>query len=195
MNHVPTRRWILVSAAVATLMWATRGGWAAPPAEPLRVSATRKTVASRQGPAQKLPHVSGRIDENEVVYRFEVQRLKPDVPEHLRVKYLIVIQGALGNLRAGTMKEEEIVVSGSRPATFETEPVTLRRIEWNRGGPGSGELREKAYGWAIRITDLEGRILLEKCQPKDIESQLDRLMKEAGRDDPPRGWPVPPRSR
>lgn len=167
----------------------------APQPEKLRVSATRKTVASRQGPTQQLPQVSGRVDENEVVYRFEIQRVTPDVPENLRVWYLVVVQGALGNLRAGTMKEEEIVISGPRPVTLETEPVTLRRIEWNRGGPGSGELREKAYGWAIRITDLEGRILLEKCQPKDIEPQLERLMKEAGKETPPPMRPGRERSR
>lgn len=160
-------------------VWLAESAFASPQREKLRVSATRKTVASRQGPTQQLPRASGRVDEHEVIYRFEIQRLTPDVPENLRVRYLVVIQGPMGNLRAGTMKEEEIVLSGPRPTTFETEPVTLRRIEWNRGGPGSGELRDKVYGWAIRITDLEGRILLEQCQPKDIDAQLDRLVKEA----------------
>ncbi|MCX7818165.1 MAG: hypothetical protein N2652_02995 [Kiritimatiellae bacterium] len=166
---------LLLGVAIAT------SARAAPALEKVRVSATRKTIASRKGPSQQLAQVSGRVDEDEVVYRFEIQRLAPDVPENLRVRYLVVIQGATGSLRPGVMKEEEIVLAGATPATFETEPVTLRRIEWNRSGPGSGELREKAYGWAIRVTDEQGRILLEKCQPKDIEPQLERLMKEAAR--------------
>lgn len=192
----PFDRRLTVRLAAALILWLA-GEPARPASQPekLRVSATRKTVASRQGPTQQLPHASGRVDENEVVYRFEIQRVTLDVPDDLRVRYLVVIQGALGNLRAGAMKEEELVLSGSRPVTFETEPVTLRRVEWNRGGPGSGELRETAYGWAIRITDPEGRILLEKCQPKDIEPQLERLMNEAGRAAPPPMRPARESSR
>jgi len=152
--------------------------------EKVRVTATRKTAASRSGPHQNLPEVSGRVEQDDVYYRFEIKRLAPDVGENLRVSYMVVVQGALGNLRPAAVKEEEVVLSGLKPAVVETDPVTLQRLQWNRSGVGTGELREQVYGWAIRVTDEKGTILLEKYQPKDLETQYDRLLerwqKEAG---------------
>ncbi len=167
-------RWtaILVAAMVGPVL-------AAPPMpEKVRVTATKKTAASRKGPQQSLPNVSGRIEEDEVFYRFELQRVALDVPEDLRIQYMVVVEGAGGQLRAGAVKEEEVVLEGLRPVAVESETVTLRKLEWNRAGLGTGELKEKLHGWAVRVTDGKGAILAERFQPKDLESQRDRLLEQ-----------------
>ncbi len=152
---------------------------AAPPApEKVKVTATKKTASSRKGPQQSLPNVSGRVEEDEVFYRFDIQRVALDTPEDLRIQYMVVVQGAGGQLRAGTAKEEELVLSGPAPVPVESEMVTLRKVAWNRSGVGSGELKEKLYGWAVRVMDGKGAILAEKFQPKDLEGQIDRLLDE-----------------
>ena len=146
--------------------------------EKVKVTATKKTAASRKGPQQSLPNVSGRVEEDEVFYRFELQRVALDVPEDLRIQYMVVVQGAGGQLRAGAAKEEEVVLEGLRPVAVESETVALKKVEWNRSGFGTGELKEKLHGWAVRVTDGKGTILAEKFQPKDLESQMDRLLEQ-----------------
>lgn len=166
---------LTVGLAVAV----TVGALAAPPApEKVKVTATKKTTASRKGPQQSLPNVSGRVEEDEVFYRFELQRVALDVPQDLRIQYMIVIQGGGGQLRAGAAKEEEVVLEGLRPVAVESETVTLKKVEWNRAGLGTGEIKEKLYGWAVRVTDGKGAILAEKFQPKDLETQMDRLLEQ-----------------
>jgi hypothetical protein len=146
--------------------------------EKVRITATKKTAASHKGPQQSLPNASGRVEEDEVLYRFELQRAALDVPEDLRIQYMLVVQGAGGQLRPGVVKEEEVVLAGPRPVTVESDPVTLRKIEWNRSGLGTGELKETLHGWAVRVMDGKGAILAEKFQPKDLESQIDRLREQ-----------------
>lgn len=170
MKRILAVGWV-VGMAAAVLAAAT-----AP--EKVRVTATKKTAASRKGPQQSLPNVSGRVEEDEVFYRFELQRVALDVPEDLRIQYMVVVQGAGGQIRAGAAKEEEVVLEGLRPVAVESDTVTLKKIEWNRAGFGTGELKEKLHGWAVRVTDGKGTILAEKFQPKDLESQMDRLLEQ-----------------
>ncbi|MBM4156123.1 MAG: hypothetical protein FJ221_14030 [Lentisphaerae bacterium] len=166
--------WIAVLVAAMTVP-----AMAAPSMpEKVRVTATKKTAASRKGPQQSLPNVSGRVEEDEVFYRFELQRIAMDVPQDLRIQYMVVVQDAAGQLRAGAAKEEEVVLEALRPVAVESETVTLKKIEWNRAGLGTGALKEKLYGWAVRVTDGKGTILTEKFQPKDLETQMDRLLEQ-----------------
>ena len=173
MNRMKTGLAILLLATLAVAAIA-----ASPAPEKVRVTATKKTAASHKGPQQSLPNVSGRVEEDEVFYRFELQRVALDVPEDLRIQYMVVVQAAGGQLRAGIVKEEEVVLRGPTPVAVESGSVTLRKIEWNRSGLGTGELKEKLYGWVVRVTDGKGAILAEKYQPKDLESQMDRLLEQ-----------------
>lgn len=189
MNH--TLRRVVVWWAAGMLL-ATSSVLAAAPAgiDQYRITATKKTAASRKGPSQNLPNLKARIDEDEVYYRFEFQRATPDAPTCIRVVYMIVVQGAFGQLRPGLVKEEEVSLEGVAPGVVETEPVALHRIEWNPSGAGSGALRERVYGWAVRIKDDAGRILLEKFQPRDIETKFEKMLEESRRADTagPKPW-------
>jgi len=180
-------RWLLIVA----VGWSVARGMPSSGAEPakLRVSVTRKTVVDRKGGEQRLPGARGRMNTQEVVYRFEFAKAAPDVPDELRVTYMVVVQGWRGELKPGAVKEEELVFERGRPAVVESEPVQLNVLEWNvpRGG-GSGELRDRVYGWAVRVKDSQGRILFEKCQPNDLETVWLRLLEEWQK----RERPVPP---
>lgn len=158
---------------------------AAPPAlERVRISATKKTEAARHGGQVNLPNASRRVDEDDVFYRFEIQRVALDVPADLRIQYMVVVEGMAGRLRVGATKEEELVLHGMTPVPVDSDPVTLRSIEWNRGRRGgSGENKEKLYGWSVRLTDAKGVVVAEKFQPKDLETQAETLMKQWKEDD------------
>ncbi|OQW94784.1 MAG: hypothetical protein BWK77_08565 [Verrucomicrobia bacterium A1] len=163
---------------------------ATPPApEKVRISATKKTEAARHGAQKSLPNASRRVDEDDMFYRFEVQRVALDVPEDLRIRYMVVVEGLGGRLRIGATKEEELVLSGMTPVPVDSDPVTLRSIEWNRGRRGgSGENKEKLYGWSVRVLDAKGGVVAEKFQPKDLEAQAEKLVKQWKEDEgkPPR---------
>lgn len=151
---------------------------ATPPApERVRITATKKTEAARHGAQVNLPNAVRRFNEDDVFYRFEVQRVALDVPEDLRIRYMVVVEGMAGRLRVGAAKEEELVLSGMTPVPVDTEPVTLSSMEWNRGRRGgSGETKEKLYGWSVRVLDAKGAVVAEKFQPKDLETQAEKLM-------------------
>lgn len=150
---------------------------AAPPApERIRISATKKTEAARRGPKKNLPN-AWRVSEDDVFYRFEIQRVALDVPEDLRIQYMVVVEGLRGRLRVGTAKEEELVLSGMTPVPVESDPVTLMSVDWRRGRRGgSGDAKEKLYGWSVRVLDAKGVVVAEKFQPKDLETQAEKLM-------------------
>ena len=180
-----------IAAAAALLAWTAGAGRAAPPVaagraapERLRITVTKKTADQRAGPNQQVGHASARAHEAEMLYRLEFQRLVPSVPENLTVEWLIVVQGAGGNLRPGAHGTDEIVLPPGRTAAMDTKPVTLKGWEWTAGAwHGSGAIREDLYGYAIRVRDDRGTLVGEKYVPKDVEKRADALIEELQKQD------------
>jgi hypothetical protein len=173
----------ILSIAVGGVVLILAGGVRAQ--DPMRISVTRKTAASRKGDQQSLPRGSAQVSETDSFYRFEIRRVRLDVPEDLRIRHMTIVQLPNGSLRAAAVKEEEFVLAGPTAAVVDAEPVTLRTVHWTAGPPGyrsSGDLKEKLYGWHARILDDNGNILMEKCHPKDVETQAERLAGEWERD-------------
>lgn len=148
--------------------------------ERVRISGTKKSGAPSRGPAQQTTVSTANVKQSESYYRFEIQRAALDVPENLVCEYMVVVQTANGHLYPGATKTEEFVLTAAQAAVIESEPVTLRALEWQNQGimRGGGKVSEEVYGWIVRVKDEKGTLVGEKSQPKDLAVKWDALVEE-----------------
>jgi len=146
----------------------------------VRISATRRTLATRRTEGPTAFGGTSRTNETDVCYRFEIRRVRLNIPEDLRIRHMTVIRAPDGALRAAALKEEEFVLAGPVAALVDTEPVTLRDIEWRgaRGIGPVGRLETKLVGWHVTILDSSGAVLFARGQPREVEEQAETLKRE-----------------
>ncbi len=150
--------------------------------EKVKISVTRKTgerrTSSPQGGARRV----AQSKDTETYFVIQLQRMTPDTPEEVKVEYLAVIEGALGNLHPDLRGEETVKLPLGRAVELETESITLKTVSWNggpRGGPGGGAAGESVYGYIVRVRSADGTLLAEKIQPRDLERKADAMFQEA----------------
>lgn len=145
------------------------------------ITATRKTVSQSKGTEQDLPRGKSRSVEKDVVYRFDIQCLAAQAPGSASAEWMVVVEGAGGRFFPGTMGQKGVELAPGRPATIETEPITLVGREW-RGGPSPGTVEDTIAGYGIRLLGSDGSLLAEKYDPSSVKSRIDwKLLQEPRR--------------
>ncbi len=141
-------------------------------ADPIVITATKKTVSSTKGSEQSLPRGQSRATEKLIVYRFELQPvLALGLPE-VEVEWMVIIEMAGGMFAPATMGQKGVAIPLGRPVTIETEPVKLIGREW-RGGPLPGTVEDKIAGYGVRVLAPDGAVLAEKYDPSSVKYRVD----------------------
>lgn len=138
----------------------------------IAISATKKTVDQVKGSEQDLPRGKSRATERLVMYRIDVRRMSPQVPENVVVEWMILVEAAAGRVLPGTMGSKTVQLPLGQSVSVDTDTVRLLGREW-RGGPVPGTVQDEIAGYGIRVLGPVGNVLAEKYDPSSAKNRVD----------------------
>lgn len=108
----------------------------------------------------------------EVWYRITLRAASADVPESVKVEWFILVRGFDGALQNGGHGLETVrFTKETRQVVLRTAPIQFSGSSWRSPGR-SGSLENSIYGYGVRATDENGRLLAEKFSPSRIEKEI-----------------------
>jgi hypothetical protein len=173
-----TRSWIMTGLTMAVLAGVTPGQEVR---ERVAIGLTKKTDSSRAGSAQNAPRGTFRSKTKEMFYRVEVRAVTTDVPTNAIVGYVMIMETIRGDLVPASAGAEEVELVMGKTVIVDTDPAEFRSVSWtgNRPRAGGGSMKEDVYGCLVRVYDMDGNIVGSRCQPASLQSQADKLFKQA----------------
>ncbi len=147
----------------------------------VRITDSTKTVEKRQSNDQKLPKGTTSLTTKELVQTFTLQRMAPDVPEQVTVKWVVLRESRDGRLEEATRGESVQRLPLGQAATVSTAPFSIMERSWV-GRHHAGSVSEEIAGYGLRLLNDAGTVLAEKYKPTSIEKQIDwdKRVPEAG---------------
>jgi hypothetical protein len=159
-----TRHVLVVSLVV---LMATLAG-----ADQVRVTARKVTLHERDGKAQDRRRGTVTFTAKDVGYQFGLTRLVPTVTENVSADWIVLVEGAAGRLHMGTRGQQDVQLPLGKEVEIETGPIHLEERTRN-GGPNAGSVESSIFGYALRVVDSSGAVLLEKYDPPSVKDEID----------------------
>lgn len=141
-------------------------------ADLVTITATKKTVDEIKGTEQDLPRGKSRAIEKYVLYRIELQSTSTKPLMELSVEWMILVEGAGGNVFPGTMGQKAVDLPFGQKVTLETATVKLLGREWH-GGPSPGTVEDTIAGYGVRVIAADGTVLGERYEPASARVRID----------------------
>lgn len=141
-------------------------------ADLVTITATKKTVDQIKGTEQDLPRGKSRATEKYILYRFDLQGASTKPLSDISVEWMILVEGAGGNVFPGTMGQKAVDLPFGQKVTLETATVKLLGREWH-GGPVPGTVEDTIAGYGVRVIAPDGTVLAEKYDPASAKMRVD----------------------
>ena len=163
---------------------------AAGPAGQFKISAQKKTIDKDKSASQELPRGSTRLEQKKIVYQFEIRNQSTAYADHeLKVRWVVLLEGALGRTRMVAPGEKMVVLPFGRPVVVETDEILQSERTWEGPAGRSGEVGETIRGYGLQILAPDGDVLLDTCEPASVSEDVDWAAldkkQEAGQEKPP----------
>jgi len=125
-------------------------------------------LESRKSDPQKFRAGQTRLEEKQVAYEFSIRNATA-VPRDATVAWKVYREGMSGRLtmvdsdaKAGRLDPGKTVKLSTNPVQVDEREIRAPRV--------SGNLEEALAGYALTITDKEGKVLLQKFSSREIET-------------------------
>jgi len=161
-----------ISRALPALLIAALIARPAAGADPVRISARKKTISRRRSSVQDLPRGPSRSVTTQVAYDFRILALTPAAAGPVQVEWVTLVETPRGAVQARGYGRTNLILQLGREVSVSSTPVTVTGREWI-GGPNPGVVEEKIAGYAVRVVDPAGKVLAEKCQPSSLRGFVD----------------------
>jgi len=142
-----------------------------------QISGSIKTENRNKSDSQQLPRASTRLITEEKVLEMSIRRINPTLGEHAKVEWVVLLEDMRGAVRVATSGSQMLHSNVGVPVEVVSDTFTLKERTFNgEGNRGNGSVEQSVKGYAVRITDEEGRELGTKFQPSSIEKDVRSLM-------------------
>jgi len=148
----------------------------------VRISATKKTARKQTGDTVKIPYGQGHATDKSIYYEFTLKAVTPNVASPLTVEWAVLLERPDGKIDKAASGSKEVALKFGQTVTVESDPVSLRSIEWTHGG-GKGKVADDVYGYVVLLKDPQGIIVAEEFQPASAKKDLAWLESERERRD------------
>lgn len=140
-------------------------------ADPITITASKKTADSRQKTSSNGPRHSVSHGQKDVFYRFEIATMRPGIEPSIIVKWVVLIEDMHGRVHVGTSGTQEASLIINKPVVIETDDFSLESREVRKRGVVR-EDEASVLGYGVRICDTQGHIIAEKTEPSRAERKI-----------------------